>query len=183
MRVSGVTGDLVRLALKGREQGIRCEFAPGSVLFTAGGMKGLRDAPADWEGLLRDFFCVERISSIYGMTECMGNAPGCAAGYYHFFPYTIPLLLDPDGNVLPREGIQTGRFVVYDLLAETHWGGFVTGDRVTMHWDYSCPCGWTGPRVARTISRFSEIEGGDDKISCAGTEQAYNEFMDYVSNV
>jgi hypothetical protein len=52
-----------------------------------------------------------------------------------------------------------------------------------MHWDEDCECGWKGPRLGRTIERFSELEGGDDKISCAGTEQAYSEFMEYVSNI
>lgn len=183
VRIDGVSADLVRLAMKGTAEGITCEFAPGSVLFTAGGLKGLKHAPADWEQLLRDFFGIERISSIYGMTESMGTAPLCSAGHYHFFPYTIPLLLDADGNLLPREGVQTGRFAFFDLLAESYWGGFITGDRITIHWDEDCDCGWKSPRLDRNITRFSELEGGDDKISCAGTEEAYSEFMDYVSSI
>jgi hypothetical protein len=183
VRIDGVTADLVRLALKGRAEGIECEFAPGSVLFTSGGLKGLRDAPDDWEQLLKDFFGIDRLCSIYGMTECMGTAPLCSAGYYHFFPYTIPLLLDADGNVLPREAVQTGRLAFFDLLAESYWGGFITGDRITIYWDDDCECGWKSPRLDRNIARFSELEGGDDKISCAGTEEAYSEFMDYVSSI
>ena len=102
VRINGVTADLIQLALKGRERGIECEFAPGSVLFTSGGMKGLKEVPDDWEQLLRDFFGIDRLSSIYSMTECMGYAPlCCATGYYHFFPYTIPLLLDGDGKCCP----------------------------------------------------------------------------------
>jgi hypothetical protein len=146
-------------------------------------LKGLRDAPDDWEGLLRDFFGIDRLSSIYGMSECMGYAPLCSAGHYHFFPHTIPLLLDADGNVLPREGVQTGRMALFDLLAESYWGGFITGDRVTLRFDSDCACGWKGPRIDREIVRFSELEGGDDKISCAGTEEAYSEFMSYVSSI
>jgi hypothetical protein len=183
VRIDGVSADLVRLAMKGSAEGIKCEFAPGSVLFTSGGLKGLKDAPAAWEQLLKDFFGIERISSIYGMTECMGTAPLCSAGYYHFFPYTIPLLLDAEGNLLAREGVQTGRFAFFDLLAESYWGGFITGDRITVHWDEDCECGWNSPRLERTIARFAELEGGDDKISCAGTEEAYSEFMDYVSSI
>jgi hypothetical protein len=183
VRIDGVSADLVRLALKGQAEGIKCDFAPGSVLFTSGGLKGLKDPPADWEGLLKDFFAIDRLCSIYGMTECMGTAPLCDAGYYHFFPYTIPLLLDPDGNVLPRDGVQTGRFAFFDLLAASYWAGFITGDRLTIHWDEDCECGWKSPRLERSIARFSELEGGDDKISCAGTEEAYSEFMDYVSTI
>ncbi len=39
------------------------------------------------------------------------------------------------------------------------------------------------PRLDRNIARFSELEGGDDKITCAGTEEMYSEFMDYVSRI
>ena len=113
----------------------------------AAASRGCKDAPEDWEQLLRDFYGIDRISSFYGMTECMGYAPLCTAGFYHFFPYTIPMLLDPDGNVLPREGVQTGRCAFVDLLAESYWGGFITGDRITVHWDDDCDCGWTGPRA------------------------------------
>jgi hypothetical protein len=183
VRISGVTGDLIQLALKGREQGVKCEFAPRSVLFTSGGMKSLKEVPDDWEQLLKDFFCVERVSSIYSMTECMCYSPLCSAGYYHFFPYTIPLLLDQDGNVMPREGVQTGRFAFYDLLAQSYWGGFISGDRITIYWDEDCDCGWKGPRLDRNIARFSQMEGGDDKITCAGVEEMYSEFMDYVSRI
>jgi hypothetical protein len=181
--INGLTADLLRLALRGREQGRTCAFAPGSVLFTAGGLKGFADAPDDWEQLLTDFFDVERLSTMFGMTECMGGAPLCPAGYYHFFPYTIPFLLGPDGAVLPRHGVQTGRLALFDLPAESYWGGFTSGDRVTMHWDEDCACGWKGPRLGKDIARFSALEGGDDKISCAGTDEAYSEFMSYVSSI
>ena len=117
------------------------------------------------------------------MTESMGYAPRCAAGFYHFFPFTVPMLLDADGNVLPREGAQTGRFAFVDLLAESYWGGFITSDRVTLRWDGDCECGWKSPRIEPEIVRFSELEGGDDKITCAGSDEMYSEFMDYVSNV
>lgn len=183
VRITGVTADLIQLALKGQARGLKCEFAPGSVLFTSGGMKGSKDVPDDWEQLLRDFFGVQQLSSIYSMTECLGYSPLCSAGYYHFFPYTVPLLLDADGNVLPREGTTTGRFAFFDLLAQSYWGGFITGDRITVHWDDDCECGWKGPRLDRNIARFSELEGGDDKITCAGTEEMYNEFMDYISRI
>jgi hypothetical protein len=62
-------------------------------------------------------------------------------------------------------------------------GGFVSGDRITIYWDENCECGWNGPRLDSNIDRFAKLEGGDDKISCAGTERAYSEFMEYVSNI
>ena len=40
---------------------------------------------------------------------------------------------------------------------------------------------WKGPRIGPVITRFHEMEGGDDKITCAGTADAYNEFMDFVA--
>ena len=166
--------------MKGRESGLVCDFARGSFMMIGGGMKTFKDAPADWERLLKDFFGIDRIGTWYGMSEIMGQAPRCGAGYYHFLPYTIPFVLDEDAVPLPREGVQTGRMALFDLIAETYWGGFISGDRVTMYWDNACTCGWNGPRVEDSITRFSELEGGDDKITCAGTAKAYNDFMDYV---
>ena len=72
---------------------------------------------------------------------------------------------------------------MFDLLAESTWGGFITGDRANVYWDEDCGCGWKGPRLDDDIVRFSELDGGDDKITCAGTAQAYDEFMDFVSVV
>lgn len=79
VRVGGTSADLVRLALAGRKAGIVCEFAPGSILTCGGGMKGFRDAPADWEDVIKDFFGIERLCSMYGMSEFMGQAPLCSA--------------------------------------------------------------------------------------------------------
>jgi hypothetical protein len=180
--IAGLTAELSRLAVRGLEQGRRCEFAPGSVLMTAGGLKGY-NAPADWRQKLHEFFGIEKLSSLYGMSECMGLAPKCAEGYYHFLPFTVPIVLDEDANPRPRTGRQTGRMAVFDLLAESTWGGFITGDRVNVYWDEDCGCGWKGPRLDDDIVRFSELDGGDDKITCAGTAQAYDEFMDFVSAV
>jgi hypothetical protein len=178
--IAGVSAEMTRLALRGLESGVRCQFSPDSALLTGGGMKGYA-APADWQQRIMEFYGVERISSLYGMSECMGTAPRCSQGYYHFFPYTIPYLLDTDFVPLPRHGTQTGRMALFDLLAESYWGGFISSDRVTMHWDEDCACGWKGPRLGADIARFSDLEGEDDKITCAGTAQAYNDFMDYIS--
>jgi hypothetical protein len=162
------------------DKGLRCSFAPGSVLVGGGGMKGYKDAPANWEDIVKEFFGIDRFASMYGFSECIGTAPLCKHDYFHFMPYTIPMLLDTDGNELPRQGVQKGRLAVFDLLAESYWGGFVSGDEVTMHWDEKCECGWGGPRIEKSIRRYSEMEGGDDKITCAGSAQAYNEFMSFV---
>jgi len=145
-----------------------------------GGMKGYKDAPADWEQQVLDFFGIEKLGNLYGFSECIGNAPLCDAGFFHFMPYVIPMVVDLDMNELPRTGVQTGRMVLIDLLAESYWGGFASGDIVTIHWDEDCPCGWKSPRVEKNIQRMTIEQGGEDKITCAGSQQAYNEFMDYV---
>jgi hypothetical protein len=184
VRIQGQTAEMIRLARKGNELGIVCEFGPGSLIATGGGMKGLKDPPADWQQFLKDSFGVDRIYADYGMSECMGLMPECAKGCFHFLPYVLPIVLDDDFAALPREGVQTGRMALFDILAETYWGGFISGDRVTIHWDYACECGWTGPRIEKSIVRFSELEGvEDDKLTCAGTAEAYSEFMDYVAEV
>jgi hypothetical protein len=179
--IGGTSADLVRLVLTGLEHGVQCEFAPDSILMAGGGMKSYKDAPADWQQLLKQFFSVDRICSMYGMSECMGTAPKCSNECYHFFPYAIPIVLDDDFVALPRHGVQTGRLALFDLLAETYWGGFISGDQVTIQWDDDCECGWKGPRIDGDVVRFSDIEGGDDKITCAGTAKAYSDFMDYVA--
>ena len=181
VKLGGTFADLIRTARSGIEQGFRPEFAPGSFITTGGGLKGFKDAPEDWEGYVKEYFGIDRIGMVYGMSEGMANHPRCSEKHFHIMPHTIPTLFDRDMKQLPREGVQTGRLAIFDLLAETYWGGFISGDQVTIHWEEDCPCGWKGPRVGPVITRFSEMEGGDDKITCAGTAQAYNDFMDFVS--
>jgi hypothetical protein len=181
VKLGGTFADLIRTARSGIDKGLKPEFGPGSFIMTGGGMKGFKDAPQDWEGFVKDYFGVETIGMFYGMSEVMGMSPRCSQGHFHIMPHTIPLLFDRDMKLLPREGVQTGRYAFFDLMAETYWGGFISGDQVTIHWDEDCACGWKGPRVGPVITRFAEMEGGDDKITCAGTAQAYNEFMDFVA--
>ena len=183
VKIGGTFADLTRVALRGKAKGLKCSFAPGSIINSGGGMKGYKDAPANWRELIQEFFGIDRISTVYGMSESIANAPLCSHGFHHFLPYTMPILIDKDAKELPREGVQTGRMALFDLLAETYWGGFISGDQVTMYWDENCPCGWKGPRISSDITRFADMEGGDDKITCAGSAQAYNEFMDYVMQV
>jgi hypothetical protein len=181
VKIGGTFADLYRVAKAGLDKGLRCEFAPGSIMIGGGGMKGYKDAPADWEDQVKYFFGVNKLGNQYGFSECIGNAPLCECGFFHFPPYAVPLLMDAEGRALPREGVQKGRLVLVDPIPTSYWGGFVSGDEVTMHWDEDCDCGWGGPRAAKTIRRFAESEGGDDKITCAGSQQAYNEFMEFVA--
>ena len=110
----------------------------------------------------------------------------CPAGRYHIPPNIMPYVIHPQtGAVLPRAGVQTGRFGFIDIAAQLRWGGFLSGDEITLnHGDTApCACGRRGAYIDGEIRRYSEMEGGDDKITCAGTAQAYNEFMDFVSQV
>jgi hypothetical protein len=183
VKLGGTFADLIRTARSGIDKGLKPQFAPGSFIMTGGGMKGFKDAPDDWEGFVKDYFGIDTIGMFYGMSEVMSMSPRCSQGHYHILPVTIPLLFDRDMNLLPREGVQTGRYGFFDLMAQTYWGGFISGDQISIHWDEDCPCGWKQPYVGPVITRFAEMEGGDDKITCAGTAQAYNDFMDYISEV
>jgi len=180
VKIGGTFSDLYRVARAGMEKGLMCEFAPGSVLQGGGGMKGYKDAPEDWEDQVKEFFGISRMGNQYGFSEIIGNGPLCEHGYFHMPPYSVLLLMGPNGESLPREGVQKGRLVVVDPISTSNWGGFTSGDEVTVHWEDDCPCGWKSPRIAKTIRRFAENEGGDDKITCAGSQQAYNEFMEFV---
>ncbi len=183
VKLGGTAGDLIRIARSGMEKGLKPEFGPGSFVMSGGGLKGMKDPPEDWEGFVKDYFGFDTIGMMYGMSEWMGGFARCSAGHYHILPHTIPFLFDADMNVLPREGKQTGRFGFVDLMAQSYWGGFISGDQLTIGWEEDCPCGWTGPYIGTEIKRFAEMEGGDDKITCAGTAKAYNDFMDYISEV
>lgn len=179
----GVWQPIIETALAGQERGTRQVFTPDSGIATGGGMKGWVPQKENWYDLTCDFYGVPEIKDNYGMTEMNGaGIPSCSEGHYHMFPWFIPFILDPEtGTVKPREGVQTGRFAFYDLLAETYWGGFITGDEVTLHYD-QCACGLKSAWIEKKIQRYSEKQGGDDKISCAGVQEAYDDFLDFIIN-
>jgi hypothetical protein len=172
--------DLLDVALEGIQNGESKIFAPNSVLLTGGGFKGRKEVP-DWKGILQEFYGVDQVFMSYGMTELNTYNLACSKGVYHVFPWNIPLVLSNDGNPLPRTGVQTGRAGYFDLLAQTYWGGILTGDRITVHYEEECGCGWRGPWIEDNVQRFTELMGGEDIISCAGVQSAYSDFMDYVA--
>lgn len=94
----------------------------------------------------------------------------------------MPFVLDPeDGHVLPTDrGEQTGRAAFFDLLPSTYWGGIVTGDEVSLD-HRPCSCGRTTAHIARAIQRFSEKHGGDDKITCAASDDAHARAMEFLN--
>jgi hypothetical protein len=159
-------------------RGVQELFAPGSCIQTGGGTKG-SVLPETWKEEVSAFFG-SPVAEGFGMSELISNGPGCEEGKYHFLPFNVIFVLDPEtGQPLPRVTGQTGRLAAFDLLASSYWGGFVTGDRVTVGWD-DCPCGRKGAYLEPDIMRFSELEGGDDKISCAGSGDAHAAALDYL---
>ncbi len=168
----------------GLARGISKLFGKKSVLLTGGGSKG-RTLPDNAADVISEFLGFTDAHEFYGMTEMSGNCPKCACGNYHIPPFTVPYVLDPEtGEPKPRKGFQTGRFAFVDLLPDSHWGGFVTGDQVTVGWwDEPCACGRTGPYVKPPIQRYSELQGGDDKISCAGAPEAHDRAVQFLAEL
>ncbi len=171
---------LLPLMERGMAQGHHHVFAPDSCVSTGGGAKGML-LPEGWRDRLREFAGVSQIQMNYSMTELSGSNLDCERGHYHIAPWVIPYVLDPDtSRPLARKGTVTGRMAFFDLLPDTHWGGFISGDEVTLTWDKPCGCGRSGPYLESKIGRFSEQRGGDDKISCAASYEAHEEAMEFL---
>ena len=171
--------DMAQAGLKKGQEGM---FAPDSIVFTGGGAKGLVQ-PDGWEEDVCRFMGVRSLKMAYGMSEVMAMHPMCSEGRYHMAPWVIPFVLDPDtSEVLPREGKVTGRAAFYGLLARHAWGGFITGDEITIDWDSRCGCGQTSYHLDPLIQRFSDKSGDDDKITCAATADAHAEAMTFLSS-
>lgn len=173
------------IAAEALAKGISNVFAPDSLLMVVGGMKG-RKLPDDYKDVISKYLGVKNLRSGYGMSESVALHPACPEGHYHLQPWIIPFLLDPKtGALLPRSGTRQGRYGFVDLLAQTHWGGFLTGDAVTLSWGDSepCRCGRIGPYVHSEVRRYSEIEGGDDKVTCAGAPEAHDKALAFLNDL
>jgi hypothetical protein len=169
------------VAAAGLERGVRAVFAPNSAILTGGGTKGFV-LPDNYMDVIRGFLGVQRIQEGYGFSEQNALHWACEEGRYHVQPWIIPFVLDPDtSEPLPKEGTQTGRAAVYDLLNEDHWGGVISGDEVTIDWSTPCPCGRTSVAFEHDIIRYSEKEGvDDDRITCAATHEVHNEAVNFM---
>lgn len=161
-----------------QRKGITPGFASNSLVIGGGGKKGL-SLPDDWKSRLLEI--LPPLQDLYGMSELNGgNSRLCAHNHFHFTPWVIMYVVDPEtGMPLPRQGIQTGRFGAFDLFAKTHWGGLLSGDRVTVNWDDGCPCGRQGPYLGNDIERYANIKG-DDKITCMKVTDAYEKAVDFA---
>lgn len=180
--IGGTWNLLHGIARKGLDRGLENVFAQNSIAVSGGGAKGMTP-PENWQEDVCSFYGVSRIRMQYGMSEVMGLHEMCDHGHYHFVPWVIPFVLDPEtSRPFARTGVTTGRAAFFDLGAETRWGGFISGDEITVHWDGNCPCGRTSTYAEGTIQRYSEKNGGDDKITCAATESAHTEAMTFLNN-
>jgi hypothetical protein len=180
--IIGALPTIHHIAAEGLKRGYENLFSPGTYVQLGGGFKG-QTLPDDWHDTILRFTGATRMNEGYGMTELMGSTRICPAGHFHLPAWEIPFLLDQDtGRQFPRTGVHKGRFGFYDLNTETYWGGFLTGDEVTLHWgdDTPCACGRIGPYVHNEIRRYAESEGGDDKITCAGAPDAHDKAIDFI---
>jgi len=176
--VFGAVPYLYSWTVLGEARGLQGLFAPESVITSGGGLKGA-SVPDDWQERIERFLGA-KLRLGYGMSELISGNAMCSHGRYHASPYAVSFLLDPEtGAPLAREGTQMGRYAFFDLLSGSFWGGFVSGDKVTATWD-GCPCGRRGLHIHPKIERFSELEGGDDKVSCSGSSDAHEEAMSWL---
>jgi hypothetical protein len=175
---------LYEWAEDGLKRGLRNVFGPNSIVLTGGGPKN-KVLPDNWREQAYEFLGTRRTYEFFGSSEVMGLCAKCEAGNYHLPPTLITFLLDKEtGNPLPRADGQTGRLALFDLLPATYWAGIVTGDKVTMGgWEQPCGCGRLGPYLYPTIQRYSQLEGGDDKIMCSGAPEAHDKAMEFLSRL
>jgi hypothetical protein len=173
---------LHNMAKAGLEQGIAGVFSSDCHITTGGGAKGMIQ-PEGWIDDVMRFTGAQQVTEIYAMSEVLAGNQKCERGHYHFSPTAIPFVLDPDtSELLPRKGRVTGRAALFDLSADARWGGFISGDEITVEWDAPCPCGRTSRYIVGDIQRFSDKHGGDDKITCAASEGANKEAMDFLND-
>jgi hypothetical protein len=176
-------GGYYDFAVEAQKLGLRQVFAPDSRFCAAGGLKG-RTMPDDYQEVVKDFLGVPALRRAYGMSEVTTLVPDCPEGYYHISPWIIPYVLDPEtGQPAPRTGTHTGRFGLIDLTVTTHWGGFLTGDEVTLSFGDTepCSCGREGAYLHPNVQRYSEKQGGDDKITCAGAPEAMDKALTFIT--
>jgi len=150
-------------------------FHPDTLARLFGGRKATQGLPSGFEEQICRFLGLDpsRHLRAYGMVEIAHGFPACRAGRFHRPPWIVVLVLDRGGKRLAtcREGVVNGRMALVDLTIEGRWGGLVTGDNVTV--DHSrCPCGRPGPTVTRVV-RYTDLDEDDDKLTCAGTIDAY----------
>jgi hypothetical protein len=173
MIIGGPWLQMWNVMLRARDRGIgEGEFHPDTIIVCGGGTKNA-PIPPDYREQIMAFLGPVRANQAYGMSEMSWQYAMCEAGNYHICPWIVPLLLDVAGErLMPRQGVQTGRFAFLDLGFDGRWGGMITGDKVTIDFTQTCGCGRKGAVMHPEISRFAAL-GEEDKIGCAGTIDGY----------
>jgi hypothetical protein len=160
-------------------RGVKPDYAPGSMMGVGGGAKNWV-FPEGWRKLIDEIFPLPLIE-LYSMSEFSAVSRLCPNGYWHVPSWGVIWVLDPGtSKPYPRSGVQSGRLACFDLLARSYWAGTLSGDKVTVHWDGGCSCGRKGPYIEKDIRRFTEAEGGDDKISCSKMPDAYSDLVKFT---
>jgi hypothetical protein len=172
---AGMFATMFQIAEMIREMGYSGkDFHPDNLLSVAGGLKGAV-LPPDYREYIMETFNLQprRISQSYGMQELAANMPRCLAGRYHVPPWLMLLPLDAHGEALApmQDGQVEGRAGFFDIALDGRWNGLITGDKVQVDFG-PCACGHQGPTVHNEITRYADLPGGD-KITCAGTIDAY----------
>jgi hypothetical protein len=173
--IAAAYGMMWRIVELGRARGLKDgSFHPDTRAFCGGGLKGVQ-APADFKDQIRRFLGPGiGVLDAYGMSELNGPFAACSKGRYHVPPTTILLPLDKSGTELLRateDGSITCRCAALDLMVDGRWGGVISGDRVSVEYR-SCECGRTSPAV-HSMTRYTDLPEGDDKLSCGGSVDAY----------
>jgi hypothetical protein len=148
------------------------DFQDDTTLLVGGGLKGAT-LPDNYRDIIFDTFNIagNKVYHFYTMQELNAPFPKCGAGRYHVPPWVLLLPLDEPGErLLPTYRPVQGRAAFFDISLDGRWGGVISGDRIDAHFT-ECPCGHHGPTIGPEIVRYSEL--GGDKISCAGTIDAY----------
>jgi hypothetical protein len=152
------------------------DFHPDNCIYVGGGLKRAL-LPPDYQQFVHETFNIppNRNFQNYSMQELNSGMPRCQkGGRYHVPPWMVPFVLDKEGDaMLPHTaGEIEGRAAFFDLALDGRWNGVITGDRISLDLD-PCECGAKSPSIRDNIVRYADLGGGDDKIGCAGTVDAY----------
>ena len=164
---------MYQMAQLGLAAGREKVFDAGSRILAGGGRKGTV-LPDNWQDDVLRFTGVDKLGGLYGMTELLGRHTQCEHGHIHFDPWVITLLLVPEtSKPVHRQGRQTGRYAFYDLLADSHWGGLISGDKMTVEFSEPCLCGASSAYIVDAeIGRWADERGGKDDIVAPGSAKA-----------
>lgn len=148
------------------------DFHHDTALLVGGGLKGAA-LPDNYRDIIFETFNIadDKVYHFYTMQELNAPFPKCTAGRYHVPPWVLVLPLDEPGErLLPTDGAIQARAGYFDVSLDGRWGGVISGDRIDVDFTM-CGCGHQGPTIGPDIVRYADL--GGDKISCAGTIDAY----------